>query len=188
VTFSERASRTIAERAGRAQRVQSWFLDMSLVMAYWGGGEQRAYHHTAPVNMIYALHEALLILEEEGLENAWARHRRNHLALAAGLEALGLRFVVDAKYRLPQLNCVTLPEGIDDAAVRGQLLRDFGLEIGAGLGPLAGKVWRIGLMGYSSSQRNVLFSLGALEAVLRQGGARVETGQAVAAAQEVYAG
>jgi alanine-glyoxylate transaminase/serine-glyoxylate transaminase/serine-pyruvate transaminase len=184
VTFSERASSAIK---ARKQRVQSWFLDMGLVMAYWGGGQQRAYHHTAPINMLYALHEALLILNEEGLDNAWARHRRNHEALAAGLGALGLRFVVDAKYRLPQLNCVTLPAGIDDAAVRKQLLEDFSLEIGAGLGPLAGKVWRIGLMGYASNQRNVLFCLGALDAVLKARGARVDAGSAVAAAQGVYA-
>jgi alanine-glyoxylate transaminase/serine-glyoxylate transaminase/serine-pyruvate transaminase len=172
----------------RKQRVQSWFLDMGLVMAYWGGGQQRAYHHTAPINMLYALHEALLILNEEGLDNAWARHRRNHEALAAGLGALGLRFVVDAKYRLPQLNCVTLPAGIDDAAVRKQLLEDFSLEIGAGLGPLAGKVWRLGLMGYASNQRNVLFCLAALEAALKTQGARIDAGQAVHAAQTVYSG
>lgn len=183
VTFSERAAAVIRTRT---QRVQSWFLDLNLVMAYWGEGAQRTYHHTAPVNSIYALHEALLILEEEGLENAWARHREHHRALAAGLEALGLRFVVDAQHRLPQLNCVTLPAGVNDAAVRRALLDEFQLEIGAGLGPLAGKVWRIGLMGHAANRRNVLLCLGALEAVLRRNGARVDDGAAVSAAQLVY--
>lgn len=183
VTFSPRATEVIRNRR---QKVQSWFLDMNLVMAYWGEGAQRTYHHTAPVNSVYALHEALLILAEEGLEQAWARHRQNHLALAAGLEALGLRFVVDADHRLPQLNCVTLPTGVDDAALRRALLDEFQLEIGAGLGPLAGKVWRIGLMGHASNRRNVLFCLGALEAVLRRQGVRVDSGAAVSAAQIVY--
>lgn len=183
VTFSEPAAAAIR---ARRQRVQSWFLDMNLVMAYWGGDGQRSYHHTAPVNAIYALHEALVMLREEGLENAWARHRRHHEALAAGVEALGLRFVVDAPHRLPQLNCITVPAGVDEAAVRRQLLADYNLEIGAGLGPLAGKVWRIGLMGYAASQTNVLFCLGALEAVLRQQGVAVDAGLAVAAAQAVY--
>jgi alanine-glyoxylate transaminase/serine-glyoxylate transaminase/serine-pyruvate transaminase len=184
VTFSPRAAAVIK---ARRHKVQSWFLDMSLVMAYWGEGAQRTYHHTAPVNAVYALHEALVILEEEGLENAWGRHRLNHRALAAGLEALGLAFVVDADHRLPQLNCITLPSGVDDGAVRRALLGEFGLEIGAGLGPLAGKVWRIGLMGYASNRTNVLFCLGALESVLRRQGARLDAGAAVAVAQAVYA-
>ena len=183
VTFSERAQAAIR---ARTRKVQSWFLDMDLVMAYWGDSSQRSYHHTAPVNALYALHEALVILEEEGLEAAWARHRRNHLALAAGLGALGIEFVVDEAYRLPQLNCVRFPAGVDDAAVRRQLLEQYQLEIGAGLGPLAGKVWRIGLMGYASSRKNVLFCLGALEAVLCAQGVRVEPGLAVAAAQASY--
>ena len=185
VTFSERARKVIESRT---RPVQSWFLDMNLVMGYWGGGAQRAYHHTAPINALYALHETLVILQEEGLENAWARHQRHHQALAAGLEALGLRFVVDQPYRLPQLNCVAFPEGIDDAAVRRQLLTDYQLEIGAGLGPLAGKVWRIGLMGYAASRKNVLLCLGALEAVLLSQGASVEPGRAVAAAWKTYSG
>ncbi len=183
VTFSARASEIIRSRRHKAQ---SWFLDMNLVMAYWGEGTQRAYHHTAPVNAVYALHEALVILEEEGLEAAWARHRLNHRALAAGIEALGLAFVVEPDYRLPQLNCITLPAGVDDATVRRALLNEYQLEIGAGLGPLAGKVWRIGLMGYASNRRNVLFCLGALESVLRQQGARLDAGRTVAAAQAVY--
>lgn len=184
VTFSERAAAAISAREHRAQ---SWFMDLDLVMAYWGEGAQRAYHHTAPINALYGLHEALVILEEEGLQNAWARHRLNHAALAAGLEALNIEFVVDAAHRLPQLNCVRFPAGVDDAAVRRQLLQDFQLEIGAGLGPLAGKVWRIGLMGYASNQKNVLLCLGALESVLAQQGVPVDAGEAVAAAQATYA-
>ena len=129
---------------------------------------------------------ALPIFEEEGLEAAWARHRQNHLALAAGLGALDIDFLVDGAHRLPQLNCVRFPASIDDGAVRHQLLEQYQLEIGAGLGPLAGKVWRIGLMGYASSRKNVVLCLGALEAVLREQGARLEPGQAVAAAQAVY--
>jgi alanine-glyoxylate transaminase/serine-glyoxylate transaminase/serine-pyruvate transaminase len=183
VTFSERAQETIK---ARTQRVQSWFLDMDLVMGYWGEGAQRAYHHTAPINALYGLHETLVILQEEGLENSWARHQHNHNALAAGLECLDIHFVVEPEYRLPQLNCVTIPAGADDAAVRKQLLNDYQLEIGAGLGPLAGKVWRIGLMGYASNQKNVLLCLGALEAVLAGQGVAIETGKAVAAAKAVY--
>ncbi len=175
VTFSSRAQETIQKRE---KKVQSWFLDMGLVMAYWGGG-QRAYHHTAPINMLYGLHEALVILEEEGLENAWARHARHHAALAAGLAAIGIEFVVAAEHRLPQLNCVRIPAGVDDALVRRRLLEEYQLEIGAGLGPLAGKVWRIGLMGYAANRTNVLFCLGALEALLARTGA-------VAAAREFY--
>lgn len=144
VSFNERATDKIQ---GRESKVQSWFMDLNLVMSYWGGGAKRAYHHTAPVNALYALHEALVIVREEGLEQAWARHRSNHLALKAGLEALGIEYLVDEPFRLPQLNAVTVPEGIDEAAVRTALLNEFNLEIGAGLGPLAGKIWRIGLMG-----------------------------------------
>ena len=184
VTFSDRAAEAIKNRGHRAQ---SWFLDLELVMAYWGEGAKRTYHHTAPVNDLYALHEALVILEEEGLQAAWARHQHNHEALAAGLEALGIKFVVDREHRLPQLNCVRFPDGVDDGAVRNALLNDFQLEIGAGLGPLAGKVWRIGLMGFASNQKNVLFCLGALEAVMHQQGIAVDAGAAVAAAQGVYA-
>lgn len=185
VTFSDRAHDVIVSRKNP---VQSWFLDMELVMGYWGEQTQRAYHHTAPINALYGLHESLVILEEEGLENAWQRHRRNHLALAAGFEALGLKFVVSPDYRLPQLNSVYIPAGIDDAAVRQQLLTEYQLEIGAGLGPLAGKVWRVGLMGFSSNEKNVLLCLGALDAALRQQGSAIDSGQAVAAAQAVYSG
>jgi alanine-glyoxylate transaminase/serine-glyoxylate transaminase/serine-pyruvate transaminase len=184
VTFSERAQEAIRSRKRRAQ---SWFLDLELVMAYWGDGAQRSYHHTAPINALYALHEALIILEEEGLPQAWARHRLNHEALAAGLECLGIEFVVHRDYRLPQLNCVSFPAGVDDAAVRRSLLQEYSLEIGAGLGPLAGKVWRIGLMGFASNRKNVLFCLGALESVLAEQRIPVDAGEAVAAAQAVYA-
>ena len=170
VTFSERAAEIIRNRT---TPVQSWFLDLNLVMGYWGAGAKRAYHHTAPVNALYGLHEALTILQEEGLENAWARHRRNHEALKAGLEALGLGLVVDAADRLPQLNLVSVPEGVDEAAVRACLLNDFDLEIGAGLGALAGKVWRIGLMGYASNPTNVRLCLAALEYALNAQGYRV---------------
>jgi alanine-glyoxylate transaminase/serine-glyoxylate transaminase/serine-pyruvate transaminase len=184
VSFSERAQHKIANRS---HKVQSWFLDMNLVMGYWGTGAKRAYHHTAPVNAMYALHEALLMLQEEGLENAWARHRRNHEALKAGIEAMGLRFIVDEKHRLPQLNAVSIPEGVDDAAVRQRLLQEHHLEIGAGLGDLAGKVWRIGLMGYSSRIENITQCLAALDGVLADMGAPVTHGAALPAAEKVLA-
>jgi alanine-glyoxylate transaminase/serine-glyoxylate transaminase/serine-pyruvate transaminase len=183
VSFSARAVETIQKRK---TKVQSWFLDMNLIMAYWGGGTKRAYHHTAPVNTLYGLHESLVMLQEEGLENSWERHARNHQALKAGVEALGLKFLVDEAHRLPQLNSITIPEGVDDATVRSTLLKDYNLEIGAGLGALAGKVWRIGLMGFASNPTNVLFCLGALDAVLKQQGAKIDRGAAVAAALAAY--
>ena len=183
VSFSQRALDFVS---GRKTPVQSWFLDLNLVMGYWGEGAKRAYHHTAPVNALYGLHEALVMLQEERLENAWARHRLHHNALKAGLEAMGLSFVVPEAERLPQLNAVTIPEGIDDATVRGRLLADFSLEIGAGLGALAGKVWRIGLMGNACTRRNVLFCLSALESVLSDLKAPIERGVAVDAAMAVY--
>lgn len=179
VSFSEKAVKAIKSRK---TKVQSWFLDTTLVMGYWGGETKRAYHHTAPVNAMYALHESLVMLQDEGLENAWKRHYDNHLALRAGLEALGLNFVVAEADRLPQLNSVTIPDGVDEAAVRNQLLNEFNLEIGAGLGSLAGKVWRIGLMGHSSRAENILLCISALEAVL---GDKVNQGVAIAAAQAV---
>ena len=180
VTFSERAVTRINQRT---HKVQSWFLDMQLVMEYWGGDGKRAYHHTAPVNDLYALHEALLILQEEGLEASHARHLHNHQALVAGLEAMGLTMAVDAAYRLPQLNSVTIPQGVDDAGLRSALLNEFDLEIGAGLGALAGKTWRIGLMGFASNERNVLFCLQALEAALQSQGAPISAGRALPAAR-----
>ncbi len=181
VSFSPRAVETLQ---ARATPIQSWFLDLNLVLGYWGseGGKQRTYHHTAPINPLYGLHEALVILCEEGLEAAWKRHRRMHEALKAGVEAMGLSFFVAPEYRLPQLNAVTVPEGVDEAAVRRQLLEQYRLEIGAGLGPMAGKIWRIGLMGHSAGSTNVLNCLGALEAVLIAQGAKLPAGQAVSAA------
>ncbi|MFT4873842.1 MAG: alanine-glyoxylate transaminase/serine-glyoxylate transaminase/serine-pyruvate transaminase [Congregibacter sp.] len=184
VTFSPRAVERIQ---ARKHKVQSWFLDMQLVMGYWGGDSKRAYHHTAPVNTLYALHETLVMLEEEGLENAITRHHRNHKALVAGLEAMGLRMAVDEAWRLPQLNSVCIPEGVDDAGVRTRLLRDFDLEIGAGLGALAGKTWRIGLMGHASRERNVILCLNALETALQADHQKVDSGAALQAAADFYA-
>ncbi len=183
VTFSERALEVVKNRK---TKVQSWFLDLNLVLGYWNGGGKRAYHHTAPVNALYGLHEALVILQDEGIENAWSRHWQNHNALKAGFEAMGISFVVKEGERLPQLNAVTIPDGADDAVVRSRLLNEYSLEIGAGLGALAGKVWRIGLMGFASNQKNVLFCLGALEAVLADMGAKINTGVAVDAAAKTY--
>ncbi len=180
ISFSERAAEVVRKRK---HKVQSWFLDLNLVMGYWGGGAKRAYHHTAPINSLYALHEALVVLQEEGLEQAWARHTRMHEALKAGLEAMGLSFVVDEADRLPQLNAVYLPEGVDDAEVRGRLLNEYNLEIGAGLGDLAGKVWRIGLMGYAANGDNIVKCLGALDTVLSELKAPINAGVAVDAAQ-----
>lgn len=183
VSFSERAVAVIKQRK---HRVQSWFLDLNLVMGYWGSEAKRSYHHTAPVNSLYALHESLVILREEGLENAWQRHALNHQAFAAGIEALGLSFVVNEEFRLPQLNAVRFPDSVDDAAVRAALLNDYNLEIGAGLGALAGKVWRIGLMGYASNKTNVLLCLSALGNVLSGKGVQVDSDAAIVAAQAVY--
>ncbi len=184
VSFSERAARVIRERKSK---VQSWFLDLNLVMGYWGSDAKRSYHHTAPVNSLYALHESLLILQEEGLQNAWNRHALNHEALLAGLETLGLKFIVDKEFRLPQLNAVSFPDSIDDATVRSALLNDYNLEIGAGLGALAGSVWRIGLMGFASNKSNVLLCVSALGNVLAAQGMPVDVSKAVAAAGAVYA-
>lgn len=164
VSFSERALEKVRNRK---TKVPSWFMDLNLVMAYWGSGQKRAYHHTAPVNALYALHESLVMLMEEGLEAAWARHAHNHQLLKAGIESMGMSFVVNEADRLPQLNSVWIPEGVDDATVRSRLLNEYNLEIGAGLGALAGKVWRIGLMGQSSKPEKVLFCLAALKEVLK---------------------
>lgn len=174
VTFSDAALEVIKSRT---TPVQSWFMDLNLVMGYWGENAKRTYHHTAPVNALYGLHEALLILKEEGLENSWQRHQHNHMALRAGLETMGLSFIVPESERLPQLNAVSIPDGADDGAVRAQLLEDYGLEIGAGLGDMAGKIWRIGLMGHASSQRNVMLCLAALESVLGTSGGVAAAGQ-----------
>ena len=184
VSFSPDAQEKIKNRK---RKVQSWFMDLNLVMGYWGGAAKRAYHHTAPINALYGLHEALVMLQEEGLHNAWARHHENHLALRAGLEAMGLKFVVPEAERLPQLNAIAVPEGVDEAAVRALLLSDYNLEIGAGLGAMAGKVWRIGLMGHASNPRNVRLCLNALDDVLGRMKAPVKHGVAVAAANKKLA-
>lgn len=163
VSFSSRALELLKSRK---TPVQSWFLDLSLVMNYWEGQGARSYHHTAPVNALYGLHESLVVLEEEGLENCWARHKANHLRLKDGLEAMGLSLLVAEAHRLPQLNTVVIPDGVDDAQVRKKLLADHQIEIGAGLGTLAGKVWRIGLMGESSRPEKVDRFIAALADVL----------------------
>jgi alanine-glyoxylate transaminase/serine-glyoxylate transaminase/serine-pyruvate transaminase len=163
VSFNEAA---MAKVKSRKTAIQSWFLDLNLLTGYWGPGAKRAYHHTAPINSLYALDEALRILKREGLENAWQRHTNNHLNLLAGLEAMGLEFYVEPDYRLPQLNAVKVPEGVNEAAVRSFLLNEYNLEIGAGLGPLAGKIWRIGLMGASSTEKHIELCLDGLKAAL----------------------
>jgi alanine-glyoxylate transaminase/serine-glyoxylate transaminase/serine-pyruvate transaminase len=184
VTFSERA---VERLKARRQKVPSWFMDLGLVLEYWSApGGKRTYHHTAPVNSLFALHESLVMLKDEGLENAWARHRLHHEALKAGFDVLGLKFLVREDARLPQLNAVYVPAGVDEAAVRKQLLDRFNLEIGAGLGPLAGKVWRFGLMGHSARADNVKLCLGALAEVLAGMGLVVDGDAAIAAAQRIY--
>jgi alanine-glyoxylate transaminase/serine-glyoxylate transaminase/serine-pyruvate transaminase len=179
VTFSPGAFEVVK---GRRTKVQSWYLDLSMIAQYWG--ESRVYHHTAPVNMSYALYEALRLVLEEGLEARQARHILNHRALRAGLEALGLGYIPSRS--LPNLNAVHVPDGVDDALVRRRLLQEHGIEIGAGLGPFKGKAWRIGLMGHSSSRRNVTAVLAALEMILGDLGPGVDRGAALAAAAGVY--
>ena len=183
VSFGERA---VAKLKARGTPVQSWFMDLNLVLGYWSDAK-RTYHHTAPVNALYGLHESLVMLAEEGLEAAWARHRRNHLALLAGLQALGLELLVEEKSRLPQLNAVVVPEGISEPQVRADMLNIHGIEIGAGLGDLAGKIFRIGLMGTSSTPENVKACLRALESVLAAQGRKIEAGVSVQAAEDAYA-
>lgn len=186
ITFSERALEKVRRRS---VPVQSWFMDLNLVLGYWGRGADqgsgRSYHHTAPINALYGLHEGLRMLAEEGIEASWDRHRRNYLALRAGLEALGLEYAVAEPDRLPQLNSILIPEGVDDARVRSRLLEEFGLEIGAGLGDLAGKVWRIGLMGHSSRMENIELCIDALATVLGETGHSVDAGAALSAARAV---
>jgi len=165
ITFSDRAVDAIRSRG---TKVQSWFCDLNLVLGYWSGEGGRSYHHTAPVNAIYGLAKGLEDLREEGLEASWQRHRQAHERLAAGLNGLGLAFLVEEAYRLPQLNTVVVPDDIDEAFVRTKLLQDHGIEIGAGLGTLAGKVWRIGLMGHTARSENVDRLLEALGEVLAE--------------------
>lgn len=184
VTFSDRAVEKIRSRK---TKVCSWYLDTNLLTAYWAGagGGQRTYHHTAPITMNYGLHEALRMVAEEGLDERARRHRRNHRALVAGIEAMGLSMQVDPDFRLWTLNAVRIPEGVDDARVRSRLLEEFNIEIGGGLGVFKGKVWRIGLMGAGSTENNVLLLLAALEKALAHEGYRVlESG--VSAANDFY--
>lgn len=181
VSFSARAIEVINRRK---TKVQSWYLDMTMVQRYWG--EERFYHHTAPISMIYALREALRLIHEEGLEARWARHLRNHKALKAGLAALGISYAAADGHQLPTLNAVRIPNGVADLTIRKRLLEDFGMEIGGGLGDFKGKVWRIGLMGFSSRPNNVLLFLAALEQCLLAQGARFTPGSGVAAANRAY--
>jgi alanine-glyoxylate transaminase/serine-glyoxylate transaminase/serine-pyruvate transaminase len=179
ITLSDRA---MEAARGRKRRLQSFYLDLPLFREYWETNQ--VYHHTPPITFYYALLESLRIVEEEGLESRFARHRLNHQALVAGLEAMGLRMLVEAPYRLATLNAVHIPAGVDDAKVRGRLLEEFGIEIGGGLGSLKGKVWRIGLMGVNARPNSVLLLLAALERILPDEGFRCGSG--IAAANAVY--
>jgi len=180
VSFSTAAMEALKNRKSP---VVSWYLDMSMVSSYWGA--DRKYHHTAPINMIYGLREALRIIAEEGLEARFDRHMLNHQALVAGIEAMGLSMLVAEGERLPMLNAIRIPEGTDDLKVRKTLLNDFGMEIGGGLGDLAGKVWRVGLMGHASRRRNIFLFLSALETILKAQGVSVQPGT-LEAASSVY--
>jgi len=180
ISFSKKAMDALENRK---TPVVSWYLDMTMVKSYWGA--ERKYHHTAPINMIYGLREALRIIAEEGLKARFARHQMNHKALVAGVEAMGLSMLVPAAERLPMLNAVRIPDGADDMKVRKRLLSEFGIEIGGGLGEFAGKIWRVGLMGHASRRRNVFLFLSALETVLKGQGVRVKPG-ALEAASGVY--
>ena len=182
VTFNQAAIDVIR---ARKSKVQSWYLDLTMIEKYWG--EERVYHHTAPISMNYALREALRLVQEEGLTTRFYRHQQNHEALAAGLAAMGMTLAAQEGHRLWTLNSVTIPNGVDDAIVRRQLLEEYNIEIGAGLGPLRGKVWRIGLMGESSTRSNVLLVLSALESILRKQRYSCTLGAGVSAAQAVYA-
>jgi alanine-glyoxylate transaminase/serine-glyoxylate transaminase/serine-pyruvate transaminase len=161
-------------------------MDMNLLSSYWGA-TTRTYHHTAPTNSLFALHEALLLIKEEGLEACWARHHRHHVALKAGVEAMGIKFLVEERHQLPQMNAVYCPQGVDEEAVRKSLLNEFNIEIGAGLGPLKGKIWRIGLMGYSCRPDNVMLFMSALGSILMDMGYAIKVGEAEAAAHSAYA-
>ena len=182
VSFGTRAMEVIL---ARKTKVQSWYLDVTMLAKYWGS--ERVYHHTAPINMTYGLYEALRLVHEEGLESCFARHKLNHEALKAGLAALGIEYAAQAGHQLPMLNAVRIPEGIDDAAVRTGLLNRFGIEIGGGLGAFKGKVWRIGLMGYGSRANNVFVFLSALEQLLAEQKLKFQHGASIAAATAVYA-
>jgi alanine-glyoxylate transaminase/serine-glyoxylate transaminase/serine-pyruvate transaminase len=181
VTFSERAMEAVRKRK---RKCRSWYLDLAMIEHYWG--PERLYHHTAPITMNYALYEALRIIIEEGLEARWERHRANATALQAGLAAMGLQMAAQQGYRLPQLTAVVVPEGINEARVRERLLQLFNMEVGAGLGPFKGKVWRVGLMGEGSRRENVMLVLNALEDILGAMGMEIARGRALAAADQAY--
>lgn len=183
LTFSPRALELVR---ARKHQVQSWYLDVSMIADYWADGK-RAYHHTAPISMVYALRESLRLVLEEGLDKRFARHRRHSAAVMAGLAALGCTPNAAEGHRLPSLNCVRTPEGVDEAPIRKALLAEHDIEIGGGLGPLVGKIWRVGLMGESSRQEHVLAVLAALEQVLARSGRAVAPGAAVSAALKTYA-
>ena len=180
IALSKRAQAAIS---GRKTKVRNWLCDFNLLMSYWGGDGGRTYHHTAPINALYGLHESLVALFEEGQQAVLVRHARTHEALAAGIEAMGLSFLVAEKDRLPQLNAVIVPEGVDEAAVRSFVLAKWDLEIGAGLGPLKGKVWRIGLMGASATPWHVRLCLNALAEALEAQGFKADGKAAQAAAE-----
>lgn len=183
VSFAERAIHKLKQRK---VPVQSWFMDLNLVLGYWeNAAGKRTYHHTAPINALYGLHESLRMLAEEGLERCWQRHGHVHHALVAGLEALGLELLVAEAARLPQLNSVLVPAGIDEQRLRSELLSRHNIEIGAGLGELAGNVFRIGLMGMSATEANVIACLNALESELGAQGWAARDGVGVTAAREV---
>jgi alanine-glyoxylate transaminase/serine-glyoxylate transaminase/serine-pyruvate transaminase len=181
LTLSSAAMKKVMSRKSK---VQSWYLDVTMLAQYWG--QERVYHHTAPINMTYGLYEALRVILEEGLDKCFARHARQHAALRAGLAAIGIRYAAAEGHLLPMLNAVFIPEGVDDATVRRGLLERFGIEIGGGLGAFKGKVWRIGLMGHGARPANVLLFLSALEQLLAEQGHKFDRGASVAAANEVY--
>jgi alanine-glyoxylate transaminase/serine-glyoxylate transaminase/serine-pyruvate transaminase len=183
VSFSARAVDSIRRRK---TAVQSFYFDVTQLMRYWG--EERIYHHTAPISTVYALREGLRIVLEEGLQERFARHLKNHRALKAGLAALGISYAAVEGHQLPQLNAVRIPPGVDDLTVRKRLLTEFGIEIGGGLGEFKGKAWRIGLMGHGSRANNVLLLLAGLEKCLLAQGQKIVPGAGVAAAERVYAG
>lgn len=182
VSFSPKAMDVIL---GRKTKVQSWYLDVSMLAKYWS--EERVYHHTAPINMTYALYESLRLVHAEGLENRWRRHTLHAAALESGLRALGIEYAAAEGHRLPMLHAVHIPAGVDDAKLRRALLDRFGIEIGGGLGAFKGKAWRIGLMGHTALSRNVLVLLAAMEQLLAEQGHRFEPGASIAAANRVYA-
>lgn len=181
ISFSRRAVELVL---ARKRKVQSWYLDIGLLANYWGG--KRAYHHTGPINMSYALYEALRLVHEEGLPNCFARHALHHRALKAGLAAIGIDYAAREGFQLPMLNAVTIPDGVDDARVRRDLLQRFGIEIGGGLGAFAGKVWRIGLMGHGARSNNVYLFLTALEQLLAEQNYAFTPGTGIAAASALY--